>query len=217
MSPFDACLALGPVSVYLLLIGRINLSRRPFVTTGARDMMALALALSGLAVVGPLRLFLPSGIVQFIGGWTWLPMVGLYCLCTLLASLLMRPRLVVYNVTAEQLRPVLESVASQLDTDRRWAGASLVMPNLGVQYGVEPNAAMRNVQLTAVGIANQDFRGWRRLELGLRDALRPLKVDPNPRGLSLLACGIILAATVLYSMVDQPQAVAQGLHDFLKP
>ncbi|MCA9148088.1 MAG: hypothetical protein KDA92_02250 [Planctomycetales bacterium] len=217
MSSFDACIALGPIAVYLLLIGRVNLTPRPFVTTGLRDTLTLMFALAGLAIVGPLRLFMPTGFLEAFGGWTWLPMIGMYCTCGLLASLLMRPRIVIYNVTVDQLRPLLEQVASQLDAERRWAGASLLMPNLGVQFAVEPNAAMRNVQLVAVGGANQDLQGWRRLDAGLRAAARSLKVEPNPRGISFLVCGVILAAVVLFSMVERPQEVAQGLHDFLSP
>ena len=33
MDPFRVCLALGPVAVYVLLLGALNLSRRPFTVT----------------------------------------------------------------------------------------------------------------------------------------------------------------------------------------
>ena len=42
MDPLHAAIALFPVAMYLLIIGAINLSPRPFVTTGARDAMAQA-------------------------------------------------------------------------------------------------------------------------------------------------------------------------------
>ena len=54
-------IALGPLAVYLLLLGFVNLSTRPFVTTGARDVGALGLAIAGLIVAGPMELFLPVG------------------------------------------------------------------------------------------------------------------------------------------------------------
>ena len=34
MDPLSLCIALGPVAVYLILIGSLNLGRRPFLTTG---------------------------------------------------------------------------------------------------------------------------------------------------------------------------------------
>ena len=37
MDPFRLCLALGPVAIYLLLLGAVNLSRRPLLVSGVRD------------------------------------------------------------------------------------------------------------------------------------------------------------------------------------
>ncbi len=216
MDPFHLSLALGPVSIYLLLIGRINLARRPFLTTGSRDTVALAIAVSGLAIVGPLDLFMPEGAAFYLGGWIWLPLIGLYGLVSLLAAMLMRPRLVVYNISVDQLRPRLEAVASQLDPDRRWAGTSLIMPNRGVQLTIEAIPTMRNVQLVSGGASGQDLDGWRRLELTLRDALSDVRVQRNPRGFSLVLLGIVMAAVVLYGLHQQPQEVARALDEFLR-
>ena len=60
MDSFRLCLALGPLAIYLLLLGAINLSRRPFLVTGARDLAALGVAVAGLVVVGPIELLLPE-------------------------------------------------------------------------------------------------------------------------------------------------------------
>ena len=38
---FQLCVALGPVAVYLLLLGAVNLSRRPLLVSGVRDAAAL--------------------------------------------------------------------------------------------------------------------------------------------------------------------------------
>ena len=59
MDPFRLCLALGPVAMYLLLLGAVNLSRRSLLVSGVRDAAALALAVSGMVVVGPMELFFP--------------------------------------------------------------------------------------------------------------------------------------------------------------
>ena len=37
MDPFRLCVALGPVAIYLLLVGTLNLFRRPFLVSGTRD------------------------------------------------------------------------------------------------------------------------------------------------------------------------------------
>jgi hypothetical protein len=215
MDPFHLAIALGPVSVYLLLIGRINLARRPFVTTGARDIFATAVATTGLMVAGPLRLFMPDGAAANLGSWIWLPLMGLYLLTALLVGLLLRPRLMIYNVTSEQLRPVLESVASQLDADRRWAGSSLVLPARGLQLVVEAAPGMRHVQLIAAGQGQQDLNAWRQLELALKRELRPIPVSPNPRGVSLILGGLLIAVLVLLEVSNQPQEVVQAWSEFI--
>jgi hypothetical protein len=216
MDPFHLVVALGPVSVYMLLIGRINLARRSFVTTGSRDAFAVAIATSGLMMAGPMQLFMPEGAAAHLGTWIWAPLMGLYILGALLISLLMRPRLLIYNVTSEQLRPVLESVANQLDPDRNWTGGSLLLPTLGLQLVVEAAPAMRHVQLIAAGSAPQDLNSWRQLELALKEALRPVVVRPNPRGLSFVVFGVLIGAMVLLELSGQPQAVVQSWDEFLR-
>jgi hypothetical protein len=58
MDPLHVAIALGPLATYLLVLGVLNLSSRPLLTTGGRDAAALAMAIAGLMVVGPMELFL---------------------------------------------------------------------------------------------------------------------------------------------------------------
>ncbi len=73
--------------------------------------MALGLALIGLVIVGPMQLFLPEAAAAQFGTVVWPLLLGFYVLCLALCVMVMRPRLVVYNVTSEQLRPVLAEAA----------------------------------------------------------------------------------------------------------
>ena len=77
MGPLHLCIALGPLAVYLLLLGLINLSSRPFLTTGARDCAALSVAISGFVVAGPLDHFFPETAAVAMGGYLlpWLLLV----------------------------------------------------------------------------------------------------------------------------------------------
>ena len=43
MDSFSACVAFGPLAVYLLLLGAINQSGRPLVVTGSRETVSLGL------------------------------------------------------------------------------------------------------------------------------------------------------------------------------
>ena len=210
MDPFRLCLALGPVAIYLLLLGLVNLGRRPLVVSGVRDATALGLALAGLVIVGPLELFFPHEAASRFGPYVWLLVLTLYGLGLILTLLLLRPRLVIYNISLDQLRPVLGELVEQLDGDRRWAGDSLVLPTLGVQLHVDSFAAMKNVSLTSIG-GLQNHAGWRRLELALAAALRRIEVSRNPRGISLVTGGALVLALLCRAIYQQPDVMTQQL------
>ncbi len=208
-------IALGPLAVYLLLLAFVNLSSRPLLTTGARDVAALGMAISGFMVAGPMELFLPEAATNRFGGYVWLLLLAFYALCLTLIVLLLRPRLVIYNANAEQLRSILAEVVTQLDSEARWAGDSLVLPRLGVQLHVELFGALRNVQLVAAG-PKQSFAGWKRLELALAKVLHQTKAAPNPHGFGLLAFGLVLVGVIAYRMIGDPTTVVQGLDEMLR-
>lgn len=215
MDPLRLALALGPVAIYLLLLGAVNLSRRPLLVSGARDTLALGLAVGGLVVIGPMELFFPVMAAMLFGPYVWGLLIGLYVLCLVLLVLVLRPRLVIYNLSPEELRSVLANRAVEMDRESRWAGDSLVLPNLGVQLHIESLAAMRNVSLVASG-PRQNYLGWKRLERELNEALREVEVPRNRHAVSLVAAGVVLVLFIVQSVARDPQAVAQTLFDMLR-
>jgi hypothetical protein len=214
MEPFEICLALGPLALYLLTLGFLNLRARPSVVAGWREFLGLGLALSGFVIVGPMRLFMPEHAAVHFGGLIWGLLVAFYALCFTLAILIARPRIVVYNARLEHVRPALLEVARRLDPAAAWAGNCLAMPELGTELFAEEFTAMRNVALVATGEA-QTARNWRMLEVELRRAMQTVRTSRNPRALSLLVSGGLLLAAVIHQMSSDPQAVAQGLSDML--
>jgi hypothetical protein len=212
MDPFRLCLALGPVAMYLLLLGAVNLSRRSLLVSGARDAAALALAVSGLVVIGPMELFFPFESAVKLGSYVWVLLLALYVMCVVLWLLLLRPRLVIYNISADKLRPILADVVGQFDGDARWAGDSLAIPKLGVQLYMDNFAPLRNVSLISAG-GSQNHTGWRRLETGLRTALAREEVARNPRGLSLIVAGLLFLVGIVLAIARNPEAVAHSLLD----
>ena len=179
-------------------------------------LAALALAVSGFVITGPMELFFPVSAASILNGWVWLPLVLLYVILVSLALLLMRPRLVIYNMTPDRLRPLLEQVVLELDTASQWAGDGVVLPNLGVQFAVESYTGMRNVTLSAVG-PEQDPEGWYRLRQHLHSHLASAgKVPLNPQGFSFLFLAIMLAAGVFYSLLTDKQEIAQAVRQMLR-
>jgi hypothetical protein len=216
VDPFRLCLALGPLSIYLLLVGAINLSRRPLLVSGARDTAALGMGLCGLLFVGPIELLLPkAAIVAFTAPYVWLMLLLMYALGLSLWVLLSRPRLVVYNIGLDEFRPLLAEVIDTLDKDARWAGGSLYLPRLHVELFLDQNVATRNVSLIATG-QRQSYLGWRQLEQALAARLRSAESPPNLWGLGMAGMASLMFVRMGWELVFNQQAVTQGFADMLR-
>jgi hypothetical protein len=215
VSPFHVVVAIVPLALYLFVLGWINLLRRPHLTSGARDTAALALALSGLVAIGPMELLMPVAAANQFGPYVWLLLATLYLLGVVLGVLLMRPRLVIYNCTLDQLRPALAETVAELDHDARWAGECLSLPQLGVQLYVQAARSLRTVQLIGVG-PNQSFEGWRRLMLTLRPRLKSSRSSANGWAVLWIAHAVVLSGVSLWLTIRDPQAIADGFRQTLQ-
>ena len=215
MDPFRLCLAFGPLAVYLLVVGTINLSRRPLVVSGARETIALGLAVSGLLFVGPVELFLPAPSTIYFGPYLWLLLAGFYGMSLLLVVLVQRPRINVYNISGEQFHHVLPGLAVRLDADARFAGDCLLMPNLKVQLQVDRFSPLRSISLVPVG-ERQSFQGWGTLQQALEAELAKVPVRPSPQGVILLIVSVGMLLVLGHQLVDDPLAVTKSMHDMFR-
>ena len=188
-------IALLPLGCYLIGLAWAHLRRRPLAVSGVFDGVMLAVAVSGLAVVGPLALLVPV-----TGGspWSWPVLAFLFALCVAVCTLVSRPRMVVYNITVEQFRPLVAEVVSALDPKARWAGESASLPDRGFQLHIEGNGPLRTVSVVNVGERSSP-EGWGEFTRRLRRAVRGLRVHRSPWGglFASLGCGMLLAAAWL--------------------
>ena len=188
-------IALLPLGCYLLGLAWAHLRRRPLAVSGVFDGVMLAVAVSGLAVVGPLALLVPV-----TGGspWSWPVLAFLFALCVAVCVLVSRPRMVVYNITVEQFRPLVAEVISSLDPKARWAGESAALPDRGFQLHIEGNGPLRTVSIVNVG-ERSSAEGWGEFTRRLRRAVRGLRVRRSPWGplFASLGCGLLVAAMCL--------------------
>lgn len=215
MDSLHLAIAFVPLAVYLLLLGLLNLSPRPFLTTGVRDGLALSIGLAGLVIAGPMELFLPERAASTFGPYVWLLLLALYLLCSIFIVLLGRPRLVLYNTSPTELKPILERVVKQLDPQATWADETYVLPQMFVQLHVESFAALRSVSLVAVG-PRQSWVGWKKLEIELAIALREAPGVANPYGITLILFGLLLGGFTTYWLANEREAVAQALWEMLR-
>ncbi len=216
MDTFSACVALGPLAIYLLLLGWINLARRPLVVSGTRETLSLGLAVMGLAILGPMQLFMPQEAAGQFGPLVWLLLISFYVLCLTLVILLSRPRLVVYNVSLENLHTALNDAARRIDPDALWAGSALSMPLARIHLQVENFAPLSNVSLIATS-DNQSGTGWHRLEGALRSSLRDTPAAQPSHGFWLVVWALLILGALGYWVIDDPHTIAQGVERMLAP
>lgn len=211
IDPLRFAIALVPIGAYVLLLGFVNLRRRPFLTSGGCDLTALGVALSGLMFVGPIELLRPESATRSFGNFIWLFLILFYLLWLLLMVLLSRPRLVIYNIRADELHSALAEAAARLDPAARWAGNQLSMPGLGLQLHLESFDLMRNVSLVSSG-GRQNLEGWRRLSHELFSTLKTIRVKPNPRAVALLTASIVLLSLCIAQLVTRQEATLQAMN-----
>ena len=208
-------IALGPIAIYFLVLGAINLDSRPTLVNGMGDAAALGIAICGCVVAGPMELFLPEAAAMIFGWGIWPLLLTFYFVCLTLYVLLMRPRLVFYNMTAEQLRPVLAEVISQLDPQARIAGESVYLPNLGVQLHSDLFPLFKNIQLRSAG-SGQNHNGWRELELALHAALRGVRGSANPYGVSLVTFALAMLCCIGYWLSYDGIAITEAWREMMR-
>jgi hypothetical protein len=192
-----AWIALLPLGCYLLGLAWAHLRRQPLAVSGVFDGVMLAAAVSGLAVVGPLALLVPV-----TGGspWSWPVLAFLFALCVAVCMLVARPRLVVYNISIDQLRPLVAEVVSSLDPTARWAGETAALPARGLQVQIEGNGGLRTATIVAAG-ERASSEHWAEFGRRLRRAASRLPVRSHAVGAALAAMGglmIVLAAWGAY-------------------
>ncbi len=190
--PFDSSIPLWVVlltpGLYLVCVGLFQLRRRPVALSGGSDLTLLAAAAAGPMIAGPLDMLQPAG-----SGWPWrlvVPLVS-FAFLTAIAMLATRPRLVVYNVSLDRLRPVVAEIAARLDPEARWAGETVALPGRGVQVHLDGRGGMRSMSLVAIG-AKTSPEGWAEVTRRVRQALRRVRVRRSPWAAVFIGCGCLL-------------------------
>ena len=199
--------AFVPLGLYFFVMAALQRGRRPKMLTGQEDMTALALGLVGFVMVGPMLYFLPMDAIAFWGFYAWGLVVVLYVLIVWFLGTVFRFRVVIYNIDMSELRDILEKAGQELDTEARWAGNSLSLPTLGIQFYIEHMSLLRYVTLKSCG-SNQDLKGWLQFEKSLCNAmLRHHGTSKNRVAMLMAMIGfLMLTGTVFILMTHRTDA-----------
>lgn len=184
--------AMLPLAAYLAAIAGLHLRRRPVVLSGAMDAIMLAAGVSGLVVAGPLALLQP---LTGASPWTAAALLAAFAILVAFAILAARPRLVVYNVGLDQLRPRVVEVVARLDPSARWAGEAAALPACGLQLQLDARGPARSVSIIATG-SRPSAEAWAEFSRRLRRGLVRVRVRRNAWWLAVLgaaAVGVVVA------------------------
>ena len=128
-------------------------------------------------------------------------MLALYALMITLWNLLARPRLVVFNVAVDQLRPVIAGIAKRMDEQSTVTGDSYLLPQLGVQFHLERYLPLHNISLVAIG-DEQSVSGWRKLRIELSTAIAPLRSASRLPGYAFIVVGLAMFALPMWQLAQ---------------
>lgn len=180
--------ALLPVAAYLVAVGCLHLRRRPVALSGHVDVALLTLGIAGMVIAGPLALLQPGAGTSV---WTTAVLLLGFAVVVAGAVLAARPRMVIYNVGLDQMRPVVASVAASLDPTARWAGETAALPARGLQVHLDERGPARTVSVIAAGRTSAE--AWAEFSRRLRRAIRTIRVRPSPWAWAFLTAGFAVA------------------------
>lgn len=168
--------ALVPLAAYFAILAVWHGRRRPVAINGQLDAVALACGLAGLVIAGPLAVLQPAAGVS---AWTTVALLVGFVLLVGFALLVARPRLVIYNIGIDQLRPVVAEIASAVDPTVRWAGETAALPGRGLQVQLDDRGLGRTVSVIAIG-GRAAAETWPEFSRRMRRAVRTLHVRRRP-------------------------------------
>lgn len=218
--PLAMLVALLPLATYLLLLGTIRLVARPLVTTGTRDGAAVALAISGLVVVGPIQLFspifFPTAAVSVLGWWVWVLWAFLYFFCATLVLFSVPQRIVIYGMRPADIFEPLEAAARLIDpsTTSDPERMQVALEQRRVRLRIEPLGGTDAVAIEAFEKhLHPEF--WNHLLRELRERTATMRRPPSRGGVGMFVAGALLMGFVIYQIIVHPTAILAGIREWL--
>lgn len=204
-----------PLIGYLLVFSLIRLSGHALVTTGGRDIAALAMAIAGLLAVGPAELFFPSAAATLFGPFVWFALAGFYGLTVTLIALTSRPKLVVYGRTPEEMYEPLLQAASELDASANGNDRTLQieLPNAGIRLRLDGQRGIDYAQVLAFE-PNVSPVFWNKLLSALRRNVASAPPVPR-RGFAMLITAILISSFLMWQSIGNRELVVEGFRNWL--
>jgi uncharacterized membrane protein len=208
------CANLIPIGTYLCVLGLFHTMGRPLITTGGRDYLAMAIALSGLIITGPIDYVLHSRMLPDFLLHSHLIGLGIYLL--LVAALIPRScaKLVIYNC---QLKPVIDAVRKVLERggqNFQEVPGGWILPERGLSLEIDALAGLRNVTLHFHGMRDRDF--FVQIQNELARELVAKRTGWSLVGMTMAAAGWLVLAFPLWIVARDPQNIVAAIRQVIE-
>ncbi|TWT48153.1 hypothetical protein Pla22_51540 [Rubripirellula amarantea] len=216
IEPFTFVLALLPLVGYLFVLGLIRFSRRALVTTGSRDVAALAVAVCGFVAAGPAELLFPTTAATVFGPMVWLALIAFYSLSVSLIALTVTPKLVVYGRTPEETFDALLRACLKIDAGSTGDANRLqvFLPSLDVRLRIDGIRGLDYCRVLTFEPV-QSVKFWSAMLANLRGELQTGQDAIPRRGLAMLVTSFAIAGILAWYGLNNQTLVVDGFRDWL--
>jgi len=175
-------IAFLPLAIYLALLGMVPFYRRPVVRSGGSDLFFLWLGLSGMVMIGPVKLLFPIGALMIWREFAFVLIAALYILVGILISGIRQSQIIVYNIRQEDFQAFLEELVQKSEAEA--VGNCVLVSKIDIQFSYDIQPFWRCLVLQATG-RNQNLGGWLQLERVLRERFAECKTPLSAKALIL--------------------------------
>jgi hypothetical protein len=208
------CTNLLPIGTYLCVLGLLHAAGRPLVTTSLRDYLALAIALAGLVVNGPIDVVLHSRMLpDFLERGPWF---GLVIYVVLVAALAPRgyESLVVYNCSESSVGAAVRTILQRVGSGFQEVPGGWILAGRGVSLEIDSFPVLNNVTLCLRGMRDREL--YRQIQLDLPELLAEDRPRRSAVGLLMAVAGGMVLALPVWILARNPHAIADALRQAIE-
>ena len=205
--PLQVAAVVIPAAVYFLLLGLLNSQRTPQLLRSRTDFILLILAFSPL-------FFMPLLISLGAASWTFVAVLALVVVGTVLMAPAATGHWVIYNITLPEVLRCAERALRGMDISFRRDGRRLILDgrNVTVSFGTLP--LLRNVSITAEGADLAGFDAAFAAALGKQ--LGGIQAETTPMAAAFLLISIVMLVTPLSFVAERMPEMVRLIGGLLK-
>jgi hypothetical protein len=196
---------LMPIGTYFCVLGLLHAAGRPLVTTGIRDFLALVLALSGLAITGPVHVLLHSRLLPGPLSHTWWAGPVLYLLLVGMLAPRSFETLVIYNGSETAVAAALRTILDRLNIRYQEAPGGWMLHEHGLMVELDSVSILHNVSVHFRG--RRDVAMFRQVQRELSDLLAANPAGWHWVGIAMAAMGGLLLALPIWLLARDPESI----------